>query len=389
MLERKDPLYYCGDEIRKYKQKKIQNVMEKNGLDGILFFKPEAIRYMTDFFVKGFRSVSMDIEYLSFQGKGKDPVLAYQSGSDTWRIQVYNWVKDYRKLNRGKWHETIREIFYDCNITKGRIGTDLLSFDLYLKLKEMLPGVEFVDAEDVWRELTVVKHPKEIEIIKEALRIASLGLAEGIRTCREGVHEYEVAAAAEYTVRRHGAEMVPVIPIVASGLNSSINERIASERVMEGGDLVIIDFGCVHKGYVGEFCRTTVVGKARNQFQIDIYKTVLDALKAAEETIKPGVTCAEIDATARKVIRNSGFGKYEHRWATGHQLGYGLHGDPLIAQGVNEPLVPNMLFNLEPRVTMWDRPDVGGVIIEDTFLVTEKGCEKLTSLGYEEKLLSK
>lgn len=387
MLEKREPIYYCGDEIRQFKQEKIQKLLEEKDLDGLLFFKPEAVRYMTDFFVKGFRAVSMDIEYLSLQVRGKEPVLAHQSGSDTWRIQVYNWVDDYRKLTRGKWQETIKEILAECNLLKGRIGTDLLSFDLYLSLRDILPGVKFVNAEEVWKELTLVKHPKEIEIIRDALRIAEQGMAEGIKACQDGAHEYEVAAMAEYTSRRLGAEMIPVIPIVSSGFNSAVNERIASERVMHKGELVIIDFGCVHKGYVGEFCRTTVVGEPVNNTQKEIYKVVKEALSAAIDVCKPGVRCSEVDAAARKVIRDSGFGNYEHRWATGHQLGYGLHGDPLIAQGVEDELVPNMVFNLEPRVTMWDRPEVGGVIIEDTVLVTDTGHEKLTELGYEEKLL--
>ena len=86
MLEKREPIYYCGDEIRQFKQEKIQKLLEEKDLDGLLFFKPEAVRYMTDFFVKGFRAVSMDIEYLSLQVRGKEPVLAHQSGSDTGRL---------------------------------------------------------------------------------------------------------------------------------------------------------------------------------------------------------------------------------------------------------------------------------------------------------------
>ena len=152
MLERKDPIYYCGDEVRQFKQERIQKLLEEKELDGLLFFKPEGVRYMTDFFVKGFRAVSMDIEYFSLKVREKEPVLAHQSGSDTWRIQVYNWIDDYRKLTRGKWHETIKEILTDYNLVKGRIGTDLLPFDLYLSLRDILPGVEFVIAEDVWKD---------------------------------------------------------------------------------------------------------------------------------------------------------------------------------------------------------------------------------------------
>jgi Xaa-Pro aminopeptidase len=77
-----------------------------------------------------------------------------------------------------------------------------------------------------------------------------------------------------------------------------------------------------------------------------------------------------------------------HRWATGHQLGYGLHGDPLIGPEIRDELVPNMIFNLEPRVTLFDQPDIGGVILEDTVQITSKGHKVLTKFEYDEKLLN-
>jgi Xaa-Pro aminopeptidase len=366
---------------------KIKDLMKKKDLDGIIFFKPEAIRYLTDFFVKGYRAASMDIEYIGVIFRDSEPILGYQSGSDTWRIQVYNKIEDYRKLTRGKWAVTIKEIFQDYGIQDGKIAVDLLDFILFKQLNEELPNIEFVDATDIWKDLTAIKGKKEIEIIEEATRIAEIGMRAAIDAVQPGKREYEICAEFEYAMRKEGSEMIPVIPVLASGFNSSINERIGSEKRIRYGELVIIDGGCLYKGYIGEFARTISVGKPSEK-QKEIYQIVYNALHSAISISKPGKKCYEIDESARAIIRNSGYKKYMHRWATGHQLGYGLHGDPLIGPEIRDELVPNMIFNLEPRVTLFDQPDIGGVILEDTVQITTKGHKVLTKFEYDEKLLN-
>ena len=110
-------------------------------------------------------------------------------------------------------------------------------------------------------------------------------------------------------------------------------------------------------------------------------------MEKIKEAVKPGVKCSEIDKIAKQFILDSGYGKYMHKGATGHQLGYGVHGDPLIAGGVDETLKPNMVVCLEPRVNVYDQWEIGGVHNEDALLVTESGAEKLVDLKYCEKLL--
>jgi Xaa-Pro aminopeptidase len=105
--------------------------------------------------------------------------------------------------------------------------------------------------------------------------------------------------------------------------------------------------------------------------------------------VKPGVLCSEIDRVIRQVIAEAGYTKYQHPWSSWHQLGFGLHGEPLIGPGVDVPLQAGMVINLEPSVYTFDDPLIGGVEIEDTLLVTDSGHRRLTQLPYDDKLLAR
>ena len=104
--------------------------------------------------------------------------------------------------------------------------------------------------------------------------------------------------------------------------------------------------------------------------------------------VKPGVTCHQIDARAREVITSEGWGKYLYSSNTGHQLGYGLHGDPLVHKNVDFEVVENMVMCLEPRIVLPDRPDIGGAHLEDVVVVTKTGHEQLNTTPHDERLLA-
>lgn len=386
-LWKEEPSYYAGDELHKAKQEKIQKAIEDNGLDALLLTKSEAVRYATDFYVKGYRPFN-EPEYLAVIPKGGQPVVGHTSGSDTYRIQIRSSIDDHRKLpDVNKWPEMIIQIFKDYNITSGRVGTDFLPFHLHEQIVKALPGIEFVDISDMWVELTVVKHPVEIEILKKAVEITEIGLLAAMEAIKPGVREYEVAAFAEYKMRMQGSEMTPFITNIASGVNCAIFERISTDKRIRDGEMVIIDLGCVWRGYTGDLGRTVCVGKP-TELQREIYRVDHMAIQAAIKAVRPGVTCGDIDAVARRVIKEEGYEKYEHKFATGHQLGYGLHGSPSINRNVNYVLKPGMVMAIEPRVTLFDRPEIGGAHIEDAVLVTETGCEKLSKIHYDEALLA-
>lgn len=386
-LWKEAPSYYGGDVLHQAKREKIQAAMETNGLDAILLLKAEAVRYATDFYVKGYRPF-FEPEYLAVIPKGGEATVGHTSGSDNYRIQIRSDIKDHRKLpGIARWHEEIIKIFHDYNITSGRIGVDLLPFSIYLKLKEEFPSMEFVDIEKIWVDLTAVKHPEEIRLLRRAVEIAEIGCEAALDICKPGMREYEVAAYAEYKMRELGSEMTPFVTNIASGVNASIFERISTEKVIEKDEMVIIDLGSVYRGYTGDVGRSMCTGKPTD-LQKQMYKVNYLALQEALNTVKPGNTCADVDAAARRVIREMGFEKYEHKFATGHQLGYGLHGSPSINKGVDYVLRPGMVMAVEPRVTMFDRPEVGGTHMEQNILVTEDGYELLSkNLRFDKELL--
>ncbi|MEW6263664.1 MAG: Xaa-Pro peptidase family protein [Thermodesulfobacteriota bacterium] len=386
-LWKEEPSYYGGDVLHQWKQAKVQRCIEETDLDALILLKSEAVRYVSDFYVKGYRPF-MDPEYLAVVVRGKKPIVGHTSGSDTYRIQVRSDVDDHRKLpGPDRWHEALAGILDDYGVKAGKVGVDLMHFPTYLKLKERLPKVDFVDASHLWTELTVVKHPLEIELIKEALAIVEIGLYAAFEAIAPGVREYEVAAAAEYAMRKHGSEMEPFITNVASGVNACIFERISTHKRIRHGEMVIIDMGSVYRGYTGDLGRTVCVGKPTPR-QKEIYQVAYSSLQAAIAAVNPGATCADVDAAARHAIAEQGYAKYEHKFATGHQLGWGLHGEPAINRDVPYPLRPGMILALEPRVTVFDMPEVGGAHMEEAVLVTETGHELLSRCRFEEELLA-
>ena len=383
-LWKENPSYYVGDGLHNIKQQKIKKAMNEKGLDGILFMKAEAVRYVTDFYVKGYRPF-IEPEYLAFVPKNGDPVVGHTSGSDNYRIQIRSFISDHRKLpGINEWGKEIIKILRDYDITSGVIGTDLLPFHLHKEITKELPNIEFVDISDMWVDLTVVKHPIEIDILKEATALAEIGLNAAIEAAKPGVREYEVAAEGEYQMRKQGSEMTPFVTNVASGPNCAIFERISTDKRLRDGEMVIIDIGSVWRGYTGDLGRTICLGEP-SKIQKEIYQVDHQALQEAIKAVKPGVTCGDIDSVARQVIRDAGYGKYEHKFSTGHQLGYGLHGEPSINKNVDYPLKPGMVLSIEPRITFHDRPSLGGVHLEDAVLVTENGYEKISKIGYDKK----
>lgn len=385
--DREEPSFYGGDELHKVKQEKVQGLMEKSGLDGLLFLRSEVVRYITDFFIKGYRPF-FELEYFVLVPKDKEPAIGFSSGSDNYRLQLRSLTEDFRKLpGLDSWHKVIAEMFQDYGLTQGRIGIDILPYPMAEQLKAEFPKIEFVDANHLWSELTIFKHPKEIEYIKRSLEITEIGMLVGMAEAKPGVREVDVAAEADYAMKKAGSEFNPAMIQVASGINASIFERIATEKRIRYGEAVIIDLTSSYRGYTGDGGRTIFAGGKVTPEQKRIYQVCHQSLHEAFKAVKPGAKCHEPDTVARKVIEDAGYGKYEHKFSTGHQLGWALHGSPSINRGVEFVIQPNMVIALEPRVHMFDRPEVGGAHLENVALVTEDGNEILTKLPFEEHLL--
>jgi len=225
--------------------------------------------------------------------------------------------------------------------------------------------------------LRQVKTAPELALIREACRIADT-TAKHIRQFIEaGMREREVAAELEWFMRQQGAEKPSFDTIVASGARGALPHGKASEKVIVAGEFVTLDFGAQYQGYCSDLTRTFLVAGRDTTPEkhplYEIYQIVLRAQRAAIQAIRPGVACQQVDASARQIITDAGYGDYfGHN--TGHAVGIDVHENPRFSPTDTTLLQPGMVLTVEPGIYL---PDRGGVRIEDMVLVTAGGAEVL------------
>ncbi len=188
--------------------------------------------------------------------------------------------------------------------------------------------------------------------------------------------ERDLAAELVLQLLRHGSEpTLPFAPLVAAGPNGANPHATPTERPITPGDLVIVDWGAAYQGYFSDLTRTLAVGEVAPELE-HIATVVAEANAAGRRAVQPGSPAGAVDAAARHVIENAGYGPYFiHR--TGHGLGMEVHEPPYLYGGNERPLVPGMTFTVEPGIYL---PNRGGVRIEDDVVVTEDGGESLSTL---------
>ncbi len=241
-------------------------------------------------------------------------------------------------------------------------------------LATVLPGVALVGLSEQVELLRQIKDDGEIAAIREAVEYAECAFQMLRAAIREGDTEKDAADALEAYLRRCGATGSSFPPIVAVGANSALpHARPTTTTRIGQDDFVLIDWGATGHPYKSDLTRVLVTGKVTPKFEA-IYRIVLSALESGIAAIRPGVKAHEVDAEARSVIEDAGFGRFfDH--GLGHGLGMDIHEAPRIRKGSNVVLEPGMVFTVEPGIYL---PDWGGIRIEDDVLVTADGCEILS-----------
>lgn len=267
-----------------------------------------------------------------------------------------------------------------------RIGIEPLqmrAFELDL-LMSVLPESTFIPASEVTTQLRIIKDEGEIEAMRNAVSIAESAMENTLPLIRIGMTERELASELVVQLLQCGSEPeVPFSPIVASGPNSALPHAVPSERMLQQGDLLVIDWGARVEGYVSDLTRTFAIGEVEEELT-QIYQVVKAANMAGTNAIKPGISCSEIDQAARSEIASAGFGKYFiHR--TGHGIGLESHEGPYISDDNQELLAPGMTFTVEPGIYL---PNKGGVRIEDDVVITHDGGESLSTFTRELQTIS-
>lgn len=257
---------------------------------------------------------------------------------------------------------------------------NLMTYDVYSALKANLPGIEFREMEGLVEKLRVVKDETELAKIQKAAQIADEAFSHMLGFIKQGMTEKEVGLELEFYMRRLGASGLSFTSIVASGKRSSLPHGTATDKVIQYGDFLTLDFGCVYEGYCSDMTRTVVIGKA-NDKQREIYEIVLSANEAVLKEARPGLTGIELDKVARDIIDNKGYGDcFGH--GLGHGVGMQIHELPFISKKGILTLKKNMVITDEPGIYI---PGFGGARIEDLVLVTADGCRTLSNS--EKKLL--
>lgn len=235
-------------------------------------------------------------------------------------------------------------------------------------------GAELIATSGVVEELRRSKEPAEVDLIRDAIRIADETFEWVLDRVAPGATERAIALDLEVRMRTEGADEVAFEPIVGSGTLSAHIHHTPSDRAVEKGDLVLMDFGCRVEGYCSDITRTVVLGAASDE-QARLYEIVLDAQRAALEAMEVGGAGRDVDAAARKVIAEAG-----HADHFGHGLGHGvgldIHEAPRAARTSEHHLGAGDVITNEPGVYV---PESGGVRIEDCVLITEDGPEVLTN----------
>lgn len=224
----------------------------------------------------------------------------------------------------------------------------------------------------------MVKDAGEILHIRRAVKLGASLFQTARKKIRPGVKEVEVAAAMEYEARRGGAEGMSFSTILAAGTRSAVvHGRASGSRIPQRG-FVVCDFGVILAGYCSDRTRTVHVGHPSREAR-HLYGAVLEAQEAAIAVVGPGVTAAEVDGAARRVLRRRKLARY-FTHSTGHGLGLEIHETPRLAAGQSQKLEPGMVITIEPGVYVSGK---WGVRIEDVVVVTSSGCEVLTPTDKE------
>ena len=222
-------------------------------------------------------------------------------------------------------------------------------------------------------ELRRIKSDDEKKKILAAQSIAENAFDRILGFIKEGVTERDIALELDFFMLRNGAEAVSFETIAVSGSNSSMPHGVPSNKKIEKGDFITLDFGAVVDGYHSDMTRTVAYGEVSSK-QAEIYETVLAAQKKSLESLKAGVSCKAADAAARDIIENAGYGSFFGH-GTGHGVGIEIHEQPRLSPKSDSILLAGDIVTVEPGIYL---PGEFGVRIEDMAFITETGCENLT-----------
>lgn len=330
------------------------------GIDALLVTTPANVRYLSNFTspADGMVLVTQDDARLISDGR-----YTAQAAEESWlEVDILS------TQTRRDWQA------YVSKLVSGTLGIEAAAMTVadYQVFKEKT-ATEPTPTRELVEKLRLYKSPEEIAVLREAATLTDDAFTHILTFIRAGIKEVEVALELERFMRAHGAEDKSFDIIVASGTRSAMPHGVASQKVINEGELVTLDFGAQIDGYHADMTRTVAVGKLSDAHK-KMYETVLEAQVKALNAIAPHKDGKEVDAVARAVFEQEGIVQYFNH-SLGHGVGLNIHEQPSLSPVRSFTLEPGMTATIEPGVYM---PGDAGVRIEDLVVITEDGFDLLS-----------
>lgn len=329
--------------------------------EGVLIHKPSNIFYLSGYTGEGLLAVGE-----GFQAIVTDFRYTEQAERQAPGFQVL-------MVERGVSHAALAaRLFADHGVKRVRYEDDQVTVRSFEAMKKDIPGVEFSPLGGAPEKARRVKDEKELRLIEEACDISCRALDAVMDRIRPGITEKQLKIMLEYKMLELGADGLAFDTIVASGVNGSLPHAIPSDKKLEAGEMVTLDFGAKKGGYCADMTRTLALGKPSAEMK-KIYDTVLLAQETCESMLAPGKCCKDIDSEAHRIIDGAGYvGRFGH--GLGHSVGIDIHEDPRLSQTCGDLLETGHTITVEPGIYV---PGLGGVRIENTCAITETGGRTL------------
>lgn len=364
-----------------HRLQRLNKLLADQDLDGLILNPGPSL-----FYLSGLQFHLMERPILFILIKDSIPLIILPYLERTKLSQLSFQIRTFTyKDDPATWQDSFNQAFKSIGSTIKRFAVEPARLR-YLELRYIqraLPSIEIESGELILSELRSRKDDEEIMAMRKAAEIAEKALINTLPIIKPGITERQVAAQLSSQLLLAGSDPeTPFAPIVASGPNSANPHATPTDRIIQAGDLLIIDWGARYKGYCSDITRTFAIETLSEQNK-KIAEIVLLANRAAREVATAGITAGRIDQAARQVITDAGYGEYfTHR--TGHGLGLEGHEYPYIYGTNDQSLEPGHAFTIEPGIYI---PGQGGVRIEDDVVVTEDGIECLTGLPREIQIL--
>ncbi len=353
----------------KSRRRRLLPFFEEHGLDLLLIEHPLNLRYLS-----------------GFSGSEGALLLTPEGGrfvcDSRYTVQAGKEITDLQVVENSQRQEGIADLVRQAGAVRLGFEAAHTTVSQHQGLAARLPGVSLVA---LGPELDTIRNCKDADELEQLAQVAALGSAAFdalLPQIYPGMRESELALQLEFEMRRSGADGRGFDFIVASGVRGAMPHGRASDKPIQSGELVTIDFGAVRGGYHSDETVTVAIGSISDR-QRRIYETVQEAHDLAIAATRPGISCRELDAVARDHIRKQGYADYFGH-GLGHGIGLEVHEKPVISPRSEAMVEEGMVFTIEPGIYI---PGVGGVRIEDTVAVTSDGCRLLTRVSKQLKII--